>query len=193
MPTMTQSPPLLSPAFASQPPFPLEELSHTVNFSVVIALEPAAHAQRSFCLELQLGSGARPPSVARVNNVETTGGGLGIAWMPVSTVGDFSSEMWLICRPGLQAPQVTAVLDKAVTRVRFDVELSTDCSRDDAITFWLHDDLGRYLPTSAPGAPGLLARVSWDRDGNFTAEGFMGDGIGEPVSACGFWGRVVAS
>lgn len=192
---MTQSPPLPLD-YVSQPPFAATEArpSHTVNFSVIIALEPSAmRSHRSFCLELQLGLDGRQQATARVSNVEITGGSIGIEWMPVSTVGDFSSVLWMTCQRGLQAPQVTGVLGNAVTRVRLDVELTTDCSRDDAMTFWMHDDLGRYLPTSAPGAPGLLARVAWDREGGFTAEGFIGSGMNESVSAYGFWGRVVAS
>lgn len=190
---MTQSP--QSPASVSQPPFAAAEAapSHMVNFSVIIALEPSAmRTQRSFCLELQLGLGSRHQSTARVRNVETTGGGMEIAWMPVSTVGSFSTELWMTSRPGLQAPQVTGLLDKAVTRVRLDVDLTTDCARADAMTFSMHDDLGRYLPTSAVGAPGLLASVSWDKSGNFTAEGFIGNGAHDDVSAFGFWGQVVA-
>lgn len=189
---MTQSPPPPS-AYATQHPFAAERPSQTVNFSVVIALEPAAmQTQRSFCLELQLGLGGRQQTSARISKVETTGGGMEIAWLPVSTTGSFSSELWMTCQPGQQAPQVTGMLDKTVTRVRLDVELTTDCARADAMTFWIHDDLGRYLPTSAPGSPGLLASVSWDRSGNFTAEGFIGNGMNEDVNAFGFWGRVVA-
>lgn len=189
---MTQSPPF-PPACATQPPFVTDAPSHTVNFSVVIALEPSVmQSQRSFCLELQLGLGGRQQATARISQVEITGGGMEIAWLPVSTVGSFSSEIWMTCQPGQQAPQVTGVLDKTVTRVRLDVELTTYCTRPDAMTFWVHDDLGRYLPTSAPGSPGLLASVSWDRSGNFTAEGFIGNGMNEDVNAFGFWGRVVA-
>lgn len=166
----------------------------TVNFSVIIALEPSAmRTRRAFFLELQLGLGGRQCATARVSTVEATGGSLEIDGMAAGTAGDFSSELWMSCQPGLQAPQVTGALEKTVTRVSFDVELTTDCSRSDAMTFSMHDDLGRYLPTSAPGAPGLLASVAWDKEGNFTAEGFIGSGANEDVSAFGFWGRVVAA
>ncbi|MES2694472.1 MAG: hypothetical protein V4773_13435 [Verrucomicrobiota bacterium] len=183
-----------APAASAATVAPSSEITadHTVAFSVNIVLDPAVmRGPRTFFLEMLLGSGGRLNASAQFTRLEVTGGGIEADGMSPGVMGDFASGFLMTSQPGRQAPQVVGQLTKTATQVSFQVELTTNCARADSLTFWLSDDCGYYLPTTAPGQPGLIARVAWGTDATFFADGFQGNGWLGESSLYAFRGAVM--